>query len=260
MTHILSARGVRKSFGSTEVLRGIDLEIADGEFVTVMGPSGSGKSTLLYAVSGMDAPTAGTVVLDGVELTGLSHKALAETRLTTMGFVFQQVHLLKNLTLLDNIVLPAYLAKLASRTVLNDRALELMRRTGVEQLAEHDISQASGGQLQRVGICRALINRPRILFADEPTGALDVAAAADIMRILTELVTGGATVMVVTHDARVAAHSDRLVYVIDGRIVAELELGRMNSLDEVDNRHLRVIRWLEDRRAYAAPAAEDAPA
>ena len=216
----LSGRGIVKRFGSTTVLHGVDVDIQEGEFVSIMGPSGCGKSTLLYAISGMDAPSEGTVELDGVELTALSQKELAELRLTRMGFVFQQIHLLKNLSLLDNVVLPAHLARLAPRDELTRRAMALMERMGVAHLADHDISEASGGQLQRVGICRALINNPRILFADEPTGALDSTSAAEGLDILTELNAEGTTVVMVTHDAAVAARTDRVIEMRDGRVVA----------------------------------------
>lgn len=247
--HLLQARGIVKRFGETTVLHGIDLDIADGEFVSVMGPSGCGKSTLLYAISGMDAPTEGSVMFDGVELTARSPKELAHLRLTRMGFVFQQIHLLKNLTLLDNIVLPGHLAGLASRDELTARARDLMERTGIATIADHDISQASGGQLQRVGICRALINDPRIVFGDEPTGALDSTAAREIMDILAELNASGTTVMIVTHDPGVAARTDRLVYLRDGLVHDEFDLTGVQG-SPVD-REIAVQQWLQGQRAAA---------
>jgi putative ABC transport system ATP-binding protein len=209
-TTVLEARGLTKAFDDNTVLHGIDLQVRDGEFTSVMGPSGSGKSTLLYTVSGMDTMTAGEVTFAGHNLGQLSQKELARLRLTTMGFIFQHVHLLKNLCRLDNIVLPAYLAGLAPRAELNDRAMGLMDRTGVAELATRDVSEASGGQLQRIGICRALINEPQILFGDEPTGALDSTAAGEVMEILADLNAEGTTVVLVTHDAKVAAWTDRL--------------------------------------------------
>lgn len=242
---ILEARGVEKHFGATTVLHGVDLTVRRGEFLSIMGPSGCGKSTLLYAVSGMDRPDAGTVSLDGEALADLNAAELANLRLTRMGFVFQQVHLLKNLTLLDNVVLPGYLAKLAPRAVLNERAGTLMARTGVGELGDRDISQASGGQLQRVAICRALINDPTIVFGDEPTGALDSTAAQEIMGILEELNADGMTMLLVTHDPRVASHGDRVIYMIDGRIAAELELDREEHLGE---RQAAVDTWLATLR------------
>ncbi len=262
---ILHAHGLTKDFDGHTVLHGIDLTVHDGEFISLMGPSGSGKSTLLYTISGMDTATAGSISFADRDLARLDQKQLARLRLTTMGFIFQHVHLLKNLCLLDNIVLPAYLAGLAPRDQLNDRALALMERTGVAHLAQRDVSEASGGQLQRVGICRALINEPTILFGDEPTGALDSTAAAEIMTILAELNVDGTTVMVVTHDARVAAWTDRLLYLVDGRIVDDRDQVRHPG-DDLDQRHADVSQWLLERNPEpvvapaAAPSGHSAPA
>jgi putative ABC transport system ATP-binding protein len=243
---ILDANGLTKAFDDHTVLHGVDLEIHDGEFVSLMGPSGSGKSTLLYTISGMDTPSSGSIAFAGQDLALLSQKQLARLRLTTMGFIFQHVHLLKNLCLLDNVVLPAYLAGMAPRDELNDRAMALMERTGVAHLAKRDVAEASGGQLQRVGICRALINQPTILFGDEPTGALDSTAAAEIMGILAELNAEGTTVMLVTHDARVAAWTDRLLYMVDGRIVGDRHQDRSVGTG-LDQRYADATQWLLDR-------------
>lgn len=244
-TTILDAHQLSKAFGSHTVLHEVDLHIHAGEFVAVMGPSGSGKSTLLYTISGMDTVTSGGATFDGQDLPALSQKELARLRLTTMGFIFQHVHLLKNLCLLDNVVLPAYLAGLAPREELNQRALDLMQRTGVAELALRDVSEASGGQLQRVGICRALINAPKMLFGDEPTGALNSTAAAEIMDILGELNAEGTTLMLVTHDPKVAARASRVLYMVDGRIVADRDQGRYTGITvDLDQRHAALTEWL----------------
>jgi putative ABC transport system ATP-binding protein len=240
---VLHAHGLTKAFDGQTVLRGVDLQVDEGEFISVMGPSGSGKSTLLYNISGMDTMTAGEVRFAGEELGSLSQKELARLRLTTMGFIFQHVYLLKNLCLLDNVVLPAYLAGLAPRDELNERALALMERVGVAELANRDVSEASGGQLQRIGICRALINEPRILLGDEPTGALDSTAAGEIMDILGELNDEGTTIMVVTHDPKVAARTSRVLYLVDGRIVGDRQQGRYLGTD-LDQRHQELTEWL----------------
>jgi putative ABC transport system ATP-binding protein len=242
-TAVLDAHGLTKAFNGHTVLHGLDLQLHEGEFVSVMGPSGSGKSTLLYNVSGMDTMTSGSVLFAGQDLAALNQKQLARLRLTTMGFIFQHVYLLKNLCLLDNVVLPAYLAGLGPREELNERAMTLMQRTGVADLADRDVSEASGGQLQRVGICRALINQPTILLGDEPTGALDSTAASEIMDILGSLNAEGTTIMLVTHDARIAARTKRVLYMIDGRIVADREQGRYTGTD-LDQRHAALTEWL----------------
>jgi len=240
---VLEAHGLTKAFNGHTVLKGLDLRVRVGEFIAVMGPSGSGKSTLLYNISGMDTMTAGNVVFAGQDLATLDQKELARLRLTTMGFIFQHVHLLKNLSLLDNVVLPAYLAGLAPRPELNDRAMALLARVGVAELADRDVSEASGGQLQRIGICRALINHPTILLGDEPTGALDSTAATEIMDILGELNAEGTTIMLVTHDTRVAARTERVLYMIDGRIVGDRDQGPYTGTD-LDQRHTRLTAWL----------------
>jgi len=240
---VLDAHGLTKAFNGNTVLKGLDLTVREGEFIAVMGPSGSGKSTLLYNISGMDTMTAGNVVFAGQDLARLDQKDLARLRLTTMGFIFQHVHLLKNLSLLDNVVLPAYLAGLAPRSELNERAMALLARTGVAELADRDVSEASGGQLQRIGICRALINDPKILLGDEPTGALDSTAATEIMDIIGELNAEGTTVMLVTHDTKVAARTKRVLYMIDGRIVGDRDQGHYPGAD-LDQRHAGLTEWL----------------
>ncbi|WP_163542601.1 ABC transporter ATP-binding protein [Occultella kanbiaonis] len=227
-TALLSARGLRKSFTldgqDAEVLRGVDLTVAEGEFVTVMGPSGSGKSTLLHSLSGMDPVDAGTVRLDDVEITALNPDELADHRRRHMGFVFQQPTLLPDLGLLENIVLTSSLDRVGTPADRVARARELMTRAGIWDLRARMPAQVSGGQLQRAGICRALMRRPRIIFGDEPTGALNRDSAEQILDLLTELNRDGTTLLIVTHDVGVAARADRVVFMIDGRIADELTL------------------------------------
>lgn len=249
MSVALQAAGLGKTYGARgseqAVLRGVNLLVEQGEFVAVMGPSGSGKSTLLYSLSGMDRPTAGQVRLNNQEITGLSEPELANLRLNQMGFVFQQSHLLRNLTIRDNIALPGYRAKKADRKTIRQRADELMQKTGIAELADHDITQASGGQLQRATICRALINQPEIVFGDEPTGALNSQAAAEVMDILTELNQAGTTILLVTHDAKVAARTERIIFMLDGSIVSELTLGKPGEdAASSKQREQRVSAWL----------------
>ncbi|MDH3302350.1 MAG: ABC transporter ATP-binding protein [Acidimicrobiia bacterium] len=230
-TQHLIADNVWKSFGHDEaltpVLHGIDLSIDQGDFVAIMGPSGSGKSTLLYCVSGMDDVSDGTVTLspagsEAVEITALPQRDLAALRLNRMGFVFQQVHLLRNLTILDNVVLPGVTATPDRRADVVDRALQLLERVGIAELSDRDITQASGGQLQRAAIARALINEPELVFGDEPTGALNAATAAEIMELLAEVNAEGRTVVLVTHDPVVAAYCRRVVVLRDGVIDGDL--------------------------------------
>ncbi|MGD7705626.1 ABC transporter ATP-binding protein [Microlunatus sp. Y2014] len=221
---LLVASEVHKSFGGTEVLHGVDLRVAPGEFVAVMGPSGSGKSTLLNSIAGLDTVDAGRIRFDGTELTTLAADALADVRRTRMGFVFQQPTLLRDLTLLDNIVLTSALGGVGTAADRVARAESLLARAGIGGLGGRFPSQVSGGQLQRAGICRALMREPRILFGDEPTGALNSRAADEVMDLLGELNAEGTALLVVTHDANVAARADRVVFMKDGRIADEVQL------------------------------------
>src|SRR3954462_14729252 len=172
MTNIVEAKSMNKkvSLGNENelhILKDVNLEIEEGEFVSVMGPSGSGKSTLLYNVSGMDRITSGSVKFKDREIGSLKEEELAKIRLNHMGFIFQHINLLKNLSLIDNVMFPALVSKDADKNAVNQKAKKLLEMTGIEKLADHTITQGSGGQLQRVAICRALINDPDILFGDE---------------------------------------------------------------------------------------------
>ena len=225
------------------VLKNVNFTIMEGEMVAVMGPSGSGKSTLLYSVSGMDRPTAGEVRLGEKRITDLTEKELANVRLTSMGFIFQQMHMLKNLSIMDNILLPAYQAdKSRGRKEINEYCLALMRKLGISDVAGNDITEVSGGQLQRACICRSLINRPQILFADEPTGALNRSASEDVMQELGKLNREGTTIMLVTHDMKVAAKCSRVLYIVDGNIKGELRIDEPDSQEKARERKLN--NWL----------------
>lgn len=250
MNNILEARKLNKTYAigknnSQQVLRDVDLDISQGEFVSVMGPSGSGKSTLLYNISGMDRMTFGSVNFCGNEIAGMSEDELSKLRLRMMGFIFQQSSLLKNLSIFDNIILSAYLAKAESRQAINQRAEQLMEQTGILELRDNHITQASGGQLQRAAICRALINRPQIVFGDEPTGALNSKAAGEVMDILAGINQSGTTILLVTHDAKVAARTERVLFMSDGVIAGEKQLGKY-SKGEADGkgRENELSSWL----------------
>jgi len=219
------------------VLRNVNLEIKEGEMVAIMGPSGSGKSTLLYAISGMDKPTAGSVDFFGKDITKLDGDALSDMRLNEMGFIFQQMYMLKNLSIYDNIILPAYQSKRgqdkANRDTINERAKELMKKLGISEVAENDINEVSGGQLQRACICRCLMNEPKMIFADEPTGALNQQNSKEVMKELNRINAEGTTVMLVTHDMRVAAQSDRVLYIEDGNIKGEILFGKFTDAGQM---------------------------
>lgn len=253
MKRILLGENIVKSFGEgaekRNVLDGVSVEIGAGEFVAIMGPSGSGKSTLLFALSGMDAINSGRVVFDDVDLAGLSDDALADIRRQSMGFVFQQPTLLKNFDILDNIVLPAMRDRRNDGKRILDEARALMERTGIAGLETRDITEASGGQLQRVGICRALINGPRIIFGDEPTGALNSTSADEIMNLLAEVHRSGTTILLVTHDVRVAARAERVLYIFDGRIAGEYWPGRHDKTGgDPRSREEGLTNWLAGKR------------
>ena len=220
MTDLVRLRSVGKRYETTgpPALDGVDLTIAAGEAVAVMGPSGSGKSTLLNLVAGLDRPTHGEVEVAGTELNRLSEKALARFRRTHIGIVFQFFHLLEDLTARDNVLLPAQLAGTSRRAALA-RADELLEALGLAARANAYPARLSGGERQRVAVARALINRPPLLLADEPTGAVDAKTGAQVMELLRDLNQGGQTVLLVTHDPALAnGCATRVVQVRDGRL------------------------------------------
>ena len=253
MSPILEVKAVNKKVEldknhELHILKDIDLEIEDGEFVSVMGPSGSGKSTLLYNISGMDRMTSGTVKLKGHDISGLKEEELAKIRLNHMGFIFQDINLLKNLSLIDNVMFPALVLKDGDKKAIYQKAKKLLEMTGIENLANHQITQGSGGQLQRVAICRALINEPDIIFGDEPTGSLDSKSTAEIMSILLEINRKGKTIMIVTHDAKVAAKTERILFMVDGRIVAQKRMSKYNEQhSDLKKREETIMKWLVEK-------------
>ena len=233
MNTIISGRNIVKTFGTgakqVKALDGVNAEIEKGEFVAVMGPSGSGKSTLLFTLSGMDSISSGTVMLENTELSKLSEKERADVRRTRMGFIFQQPTMLKNLNLLDNIILPAMYNRKKDTAELTQKAKAMMKKTGIDGLENRDITEVSGGQLQRAGICRALMSAPQIVFADEPTGALNSKCSDEIMALFLEIHRSGTAILLVTHDAKVAARAQRVLFMQDGKIVSSLALPEDSS-------------------------------
>lgn len=222
MKYLIEAKNISKSFNRQLVLNQLSFQLTAGGFVAIMGTSGSGKSTLLYALSGMDEVDSGAVFFAGQDLTQVPEKRLAEIRRTKMGFVFQSPTLLSNLNLLDNIIFPQLANKGRSDVEIKERAIKLMEQAGIADLQTHSVTAASGGQLQRASICRALLNQPQMLFADEPTGALNSQWSAKIMTIFKETNQAGTTILLVTHDPEVAASAQRVVFLKDGQIVNEL--------------------------------------
>ncbi len=220
------------------VLKNVNFTVSEGEMVAIMGPSGSGKSTLLYAVSGMDGITAGEVNFCGKNIAKMPGRELAQLRLDEMGFIFQQMYMLKNLTVLDNIILPACQSDKIkeSRKQTVQRGRELMHRLGISDITDNDINEVSGGQLQRACICRSMINRPKMIFADEPTGALNRTSSEEVMDELAALNADGTTIMLVTHDVKVAAKCSRVLYIVDGNIKGEYNLGRCENASQMRER------------------------
>jgi putative ABC transport system ATP-binding protein len=251
MKTMIRGEQIVKSFGAgiekARVLDGVSVEIREGEFVSVMGPSGSGKSTLMYALSGMDSIDGGRVIFGDKELSALPEQELADLRRTRMGFVFQQPTLLKNLNLLDNIILPSMRDNRKNASGLVEKARALMQKTGIAELEKRETAQVSGGQLQRAGICRALMGNPQVIFGDEPTGALNSSAAEEIMELLAAINEEGTTVVLVTHDAKVAARSGQILFMRDGSIVSELLLPRNgSSAKELDSRVKAVLARMQE--------------
>ncbi|MDT8910610.1 ABC transporter ATP-binding protein [Amycolatopsis sp. PS_44_ISF1] len=239
---------VRKEYGRVTALDGVSLAFPRGGFTAVMGPSGSGKSTFLHCAAGLDRPTSGSVHLDGEDLATLSETARTKLRRDRVGFVFQAFNLLPALTVEQNVVLPLQLAR---RRVDKRLVAGMLAHVGLADRRKHRPGQLSGGQQQRVAIARALVTRPAVLFADEPTGALDTRTAADVLGLLRQSVSDGLTVVMVTHDPVAAAHADRVVFLADGQVADELA---RPSAEAVAERMTHLGAWAGRRRAVVGGA------
>ena len=255
MDTVMKVRNLCKTYITNKtqnnVLTNVNFDLNNGEFIAVMGPSGSGKSTLLYTVSGMDRMTAGKVEFSGRDVSKFNDNDLADLRLNEMGFVFQQMHMLRNLSILDNILVSAYNSKNGrtkeQRKEIKETAIALMKKLDIIDIADHDITEVSGGELQRACICRALINNPTVLFADEPTGALNSKSAKEVMRQFNHINQLGTTILLVTHDVKVAAKTNKVLYMEDGNIQGEYELGIYTDESTSKERERMLTSWLMDR-------------
>lgn len=249
MNNILEVKNLCKTYivnkRQNNVLKNVNFTVKEGEMIAVMGPSGSGKSTLLYSVSGMDSITSGDSVFCGENIAQMDAKSLADLRLNKMGFIFQQMYMLKNLTIFDNIILPSLQSKENTKTRKEKIKFgqDLMRKLGIIDVADNDINEVSGGQLQRACICRSMVNSPKMIFADEPTGALNRTSSNEVMNELTKLNDEGTTIMLVTHDVRVASRCSRVMYIVDGNIKGEYNLGKGND-KSLREREIALNNWL----------------
>lgn len=249
MKKIISGKGIVKTYGkgkkTANALNHVDVEVFAGEFVAVMGPSGCGKSTLLFALSGTDTINGGVIEFDGQELSQQSEDELSDIRRTKMGFVFQQPTMLKNLNVLDNIILSSLQEQKGKARLITQKAKRLMQETGISGLEDRDITEVSGGQLQRAGICRALMNEPKILFADEPTGALNSKSSDEIMGLFSQINKNGTAILLVTHDARVASRAERVLFMKDGKMESMLSLGKFEE-HNMENRIHQILLKMRD--------------
>ena len=239
---IISAKKITKTFGKNIVLQGIDLEIYTGDFTVIMGASGSGKSTLLHTLGGMDRPGSGQILFRKQDITNASEKELTKLRAENFGFVFQHTHLISNLTLDENIRMAGLISSLTEGEV-KMRTDALIMQMNLEDSRDRLPSQTSGGEAQRAAVARAAINRPAILFADEPTGALNKANSEEVLNLLSSLHEEGQSVLLVTHDREAALRGNRILYLEDGIIIGKLDLPPYAGKDK--SREDRLTAWLE---------------
>lgn len=244
---IIKAEGLHKSFASegeqSHVLSDINIEIYEKDFTVIMGASGSGKSTLLYCLSGMDTATSGKITYMGKVISDYREKKLIKLRRRDFGFVFQKIHMVSNLTMLENIVVPAYLNKKFSAVETRKKAEEYIKMFGIDGVKNHLPKQTSGGEQQRAAIARALINEPRLLFADEPTGALNRKNGTEVLDLLNEINNKGQSVLMVTHDIKAAVRANRILYISDGKIIDEMSLAPYKE-EETMARETQINSWL----------------
>lgn len=244
---ILKAEDLSKSFANdgeqNHVLNNIDVDIYDGDFTVIMGRSGSGKSTLLYCLSGMEKITCGKVIYNEQNITEFSENKLALLRRGEFGFVFQQMHLVSNLTVYENVIVPGYLSKKLSPAEVRESADSYFEKMNLNKIKKRLPSQVSGGEAQRAAIARAIINKPKLLFADEPTGALNRNNTKSVLDLLTSLNEDGQNILMVTHDVKAALRASRILYIEDGKVSGELIMAPYKQEDE-KAREEQVNSWL----------------
>ncbi len=227
------------------VIKNMDLEIYEGDFTVIMGSSGSGKSTLLYSISGMDNITTGNVLFNGLNISSLNERRISQLRKEKLGFVFQGINLIPNLTVYENILSPTYKTK-ADRRDIDNRIEYLLDKMELTSQKKKFPNQMSGGQKQRAAICRALINNPKILFADEPTGALNSSQGESVLNIFSDINKDGQSIVMVTHDLKAALRGNRIIYLKDGRIDGDLQLDEYNE-GKISEREETVYKFLKSR-------------
>lgn len=244
---LLRGRALCKAFSqngvSTAILDGIDIEINAHDFTVIMGPSGAGKSTLLYALSGMDAITGGEIIYKNEKISRFSENQMARLRSREFGFVFQQTHLVSNLTLYENVAVAGYVGKKRSPQETAERASALLEQMSVGGAKDRLPAQVSGGEAQRAAIARAMINDPGLLFADEPTGALNKSNSEEVLNLLSQLNRRGQSILMVTHDVRAALRGNRILYLEDGKILDELNLPDYEC-SQAGEREIQLGSWL----------------
>ena len=244
---ILCGKEISKTYmqsgKESKILTNMDVEIYEGDFTVIMGSSGAGKSTLLYALSSMDTITVGSVIFKGQEISSFSEKKMAQLRAKEFGFIFQQTHLVSNLTLFENVAVAGYATKAGSVKEIREKADMLLSKMHAGDAKDRYPQQVSGGEAQRAAIARAMIGNPGLLFADEPTGALNKANSQEVMKLLMELNHDGQSILMVTHDVRAALCGNRILYLEDGKVLDELNLVPYGQ-DDLKKRENKVLDWL----------------
>lgn len=244
---LLQGKSICKSYANNgrqnHILNMLDIEIYDEDFTVVMGASGAGKSTLLYTLSGMDKVTSGEIIYKGEDISKYNEDSMAGLRAKEFGFVFQQSHLVSNLTLFENVLVTGYLNKSKSAKEVKKETMSLFEKMDITQAMNRLPSAVSGGEAQRAAIARAIINKPSIVFADEPTGALNKKNSEEVLRLLSDINKSGQSILLVTHDIKAAIRANRILYIEDGKVIGELKLSPYID-EDARNREIQVNSWL----------------